>query len=122
MSKQVLLNVSLAIHEGKLDEFQAIAREMVEASKREPGTLGYEWFLSSDGKVCRLIETYADADAVATHFDGPAVQQGVPKMVRVADVVGFEVYGDPGAKAAETLKGFGAEVFSYWHGLGRGDA
>ena len=119
MSKQVLLNVSLTIHDGKLDTFQAIAREMVEASRKEPGTLSYEWYLSGDGTRCRLFEAYVDADALLAHFAGPAVQEGVPKMVRTADVTGFEVYGDPGSKAKEVMGGFGAEIFSYWHGLGR---
>jgi quinol monooxygenase YgiN len=119
MSKQVHLNVSLEIHDGKLEAFQAVAQEMVEASKQEPGTLEYEWYLSGDRKSCQLIETYVDADALLAHFAGPAVQQGVPKMVKTADVTGFEVYGDPGAKARELLGGFGAEIFSYWHGLKR---
>lgn len=119
MSKQVLLNVSLTIREGKLDAFQAIAREMVDVSRKEPGTLSYEWYLSSDGKRCRLFEAYVDADALLAHFAGPAVQEGVPKMLKTADVTGFEVYGDPGPKAKELLAGFGAEIFSYWHGLGR---
>ena len=119
MSKQVLLNVSLTIREGKLEEFQAIAREMVEATRGEPGALGYEWYLSGDGKRCRLVETYVDADGLLAHFAGPAVQQGVPKMLTAADVSGFEVYGEPGPKAREVLGGFGAEIFSYWDGLGR---
>lgn len=119
MNKKVLLNVSLTIHDGKLNAFQAVAREMVEASRKEPGTLGYEWYLSSDGKRCQLIETYVDADALLAHFAGPAVQEGVPKMLATANVSSFEVYGDPGPKATEVLGGFGATIFSYWHGLGR---
>jgi len=120
MSKQVLLNVSLEIREGKLEAFQAIAKEMVEVSRKEPGTLGYEWYLSGDSKRCQLIETYVDADALLSHFAGPAVQQGVPKLITTADVSGFQVYGDPGPKAKEMLGGFGAEIFSYWHGVGSG--
>ncbi len=118
MSKQILLHVSLTVHDGKLDAFQAIAREMVEASRKEPGTLGYEWYLSADGKRCRLVETYVDANALLAHFAGPAVQEGVPKLMATGSVSGFEVYGDPGPKGAEVVKGFGAEIFSYWHGLG----
>lgn len=68
---------------------------------------------------CELLETYVDADALLAHFAGPAVQVGVPKMMATASVSGFEVYGDPGPKAKETLAKFGAEIFSYWHGLGR---
>lgn len=119
MSGQLHLNVSLAIHEGKLNAFQAIAREMVEATQKESGTLRYEFYLSSDGKCCQLIETYADADALLAHFAGAAVKDGVPKMLKTANVSGFEVYGNPGPKATEVLSDFGAEIFLYWHGLER---
>lgn len=118
MSKQVLINVSLTIHEGKLEEFQAIAREMIEVTRKEPGTLAYEWYTSSDGKHCQLIETYADASAVLAHFAGSAVQQGVPKMIATASVTSFHVFGEPGPKMREILNGFGAEIFTYWIGLG----
>ncbi|HUO15809.1 MAG TPA: putative quinol monooxygenase [Verrucomicrobiae bacterium] len=119
MSKRVYLSVSLAIRDGKLEEFKTVAREMVDATRKEAGTLGYEWYLSSDGQRCQLLETYADADALLAHFGGPAVQIGVPKMMVTANVTGFQVYGDPGPKAKEILSGFGAEIFSYWHGMGR---
>ena len=63
-----------------------------------PGTLGYEWFLSADLKRSRLVETYVDAAAVLEHFSGPVVQQLVPKLMQIASVTRFEVYGDPGER------------------------
>jgi quinol monooxygenase YgiN len=120
MSKQrVYLAVDLTINEGKRDAFEGIAQEMVAGSQREPGTVGYEWFLSADRKRCRLIETYTDAAAVLAHFKGPVVQELVPKLLGTASVAGFEVYGDPGPKAREMLAGFGAEIFEFQHGLER---
>jgi quinol monooxygenase YgiN len=120
MSRQVHLNVSLAIRDGKLDEFQAVARELLGITRKEPGTLAYEWYLSDDGKRCKLIESYADADALLAHIAGAAgAQVGVPKLLRTAEVTGFQVYGDPDPKAKEVLAGFGAEIFFRWDGLGR---
>jgi quinol monooxygenase YgiN len=120
MSKEVHLNVSMRIHERRLAEFQAIAREMVGISREEPGTLAYEWYLSGDGKRCQLIESYANRDALLAHMGGKAgAQAGVPKLLQTAEVIGFQVYGDPGPKAKEALAGFGAEIFFYGDGLGR---
>lgn len=118
MSKQTVgLVVDLTIHEGKYDAFESLAQEMIAGSRKEPGTLGYEWYLSSDQRSCRLVESYKDADAVLTHFTGPVVQVMVPKLLEVSSLTGFEVHGDPGAKATEMLAGFGAQIFLPWHGL-----
>jgi quinol monooxygenase YgiN len=115
--KLVRLTVDLTVNEGQLDEFKNIAQIMIERTRSEPGTLGYEWFLSSDNKKCRLLETYANAEAVLAHFTGPVVQEMVPKLAAVCSVDGFEVYGDPGKEATELIAGFGAEILQPWLGL-----
>ena len=115
----VHLLVDLTIHEGKLDTFKSIAQEMIARTRNEPGALEYEWHLSADGKRCRLVETYVDADAVLAHLSGSVVQELVPKMVAHTKIDRFEVCGDPGPKAAAMLAGFGAEIFKSWNGLGR---
>lgn len=120
MVKQtVLLAVDLTTKDGKRDAFESIAQAMVAGSQNEPGTLGYEWFLSADGKRYRLIETYTDAAAALAHFTGPVVQELVPKLLGTANIAGFEVYGEPGPKLGEMLTGFGAEIFEFQRGLDR---
>jgi len=120
MAKQAVhLVVEITIYGEKFDLFEGIAQEMVALSQNEPGTLRYDWYLSSDRRRCRLTETYADANALLTHFKGPAVQQLVPKLLENSRLERFEVYGDPGAEATEMLKGFGAEIFQPWHMLTR---
>ena len=111
--------VDLTINEGKLDAFEGIANAMVASSQKEPGTLGYEWFLSADRRKCRLIETYSDANAVLEHLNGAVVQELVPKLLGTASIAGFEVYGNPGPKATEILAAFGAEIFEFQIGLDR---
>lgn len=119
MTTQVHFLVELTVHDGKFDTFDSIAQEMIAHTQKEPGALRYEWCLSADRKRCRLLETYADADAVLAHINGPAVQQGVPKMLENSTLNRFEVYGDPGPQAAATLKAVGAEIFSAWSGFSR---
>lgn len=111
--------VDLTIHEGKFDSFEFIAQEMIASTRLEPGALGYEWCLSTDRRLCRIIETYADSDAVLAHLKGPAVQDGVPKLLDASSLSRFEVYGDRGPQAAAMLAGFGAEIFAPWCGFRR---
>jgi quinol monooxygenase YgiN len=120
MSKQtVRFALDLTIHDGKLEVFEDISQVMTSRTLNEPGALEYEWYFSSDRKRCRLIEVYADADAMLKHLMGPVVQELVPKILEVSSISRFEVYGDPGVTAGERLKAFGAEFFEFRQGLGR---
>jgi quinol monooxygenase YgiN len=120
MVKQVVrLTVSLVVNDGQLETFKSIAQSMTAVSKAEPGTLGFEWFSSADGKQQRLVETYVDSSALEAHFMGPSVQEWVPKLAAVCKVTGFEIYGEPSQKVAEMAAGFGAVAFQYWTGIDR---
>jgi quinol monooxygenase YgiN len=115
--KSVRFTVSLSVAPGKLADFEKVVEAMLADSRREPGILGYDWYLSSDQRQCRLLETYVDSAAVLAHLTGPAVREGVPKLLAVSSLNSFEVYGDPGPKAAAMLNGFGATIFSQWRAL-----
>ena len=120
MEKQIVrLKVNFTVGDGQLEEFKSIAQGMTAVSRAEPGTLGYEWFASADGKHFRLVESYVDASAIEAHFMGPAVQQWVPKLVPICKVDGFEIYGDPGPMVAQMAGGLGAVIFQYWIGIER---
>ena len=111
--------VDLAIAEGKVDEFERIARDMVAGTQTEPGALGYEFYLDADRRQCRLIEVYSDSDAALTHCKGHVVQQLVPELLGVSSLAGFSVYGDLTSEAAETLTNGGAQLFKQWQGFNR---
>jgi quinol monooxygenase YgiN len=111
--------VDLTIAEGRIDEFQAIAEEMVAGTQTEPGALGYEFYLDADRRQCRLIEIYSDSDAALSHCKGRVVQQLVPKLLTVSSLTGFSVYGDLSAETAEILTQGGAQLFKTWRGFNR---
>jgi len=109
--------VELTIAEGHRDAFHAVAREMIGGTSKEPGALGYNWYLRRDGMVCRIVETYANADALLAHLNGPVVQQMIPRLLEHATVDRSEVYGDAGAKATEILSRFGTQVYELWDSM-----
>jgi quinol monooxygenase YgiN len=117
MSKIVYFHLNFDISEGKTDVFLKRADEMTASTKQEPGALGYEWYMSGDGKHCRLLETYADAGAVMAHMNGQAVRELLPQLLQVATIRTFAVYGDPGAEAASRLTAAGAELFRHAAGI-----
>lgn len=117
--RMVRLQVELNIHEGELEAFEALAQQMSAVSQQEAGTLVYQFCLSADRTRCRLIEAYIDTNALEAHFAGPAVREFVPKLMEHSSVSRFEVYGDPGPQVAAMVAGFGAEIFTLWHGFSR---
>jgi quinol monooxygenase YgiN len=116
-AQTVHFKVSLTVHENKLAAFEQTAKAMTAGTSKEPGALGYEWYLSGDQKSCRLLETYANAEAALAHCTGPVVRELVPKLLESASVASFEVYGDPGPQVSAMLAGFGAAFFEYKVGL-----
>jgi quinol monooxygenase YgiN len=118
-TERIRLLVDLDIREGKLAEAEAIAQQMVAVSEKEPGTLGYHFLLSADRTRCRLVEGYADAEAITAHFNGPAVRELVPQLVQFASPTRMEIYGEPGPQVAALAAAFGAEIFTSWHGFDR---
>jgi quinol monooxygenase YgiN len=111
--------VDLAITDGKLDEFQAIADSMAAGTQEESGALAYEFYLDATQKQCRLIEIYSDSDAALLHSQGRVVQELVPKLLAVSAITGFSVYGDLKTDAAELLSQMGAQLFKTWRGFNR---
>jgi quinol monooxygenase YgiN len=69
MMDSIFYVFELSIKEGQLHNFTALMREMVEATRaNEPHTLGYEWFIGTDGTICHTCERYENSAAVATHM------------------------------------------------------
>lgn len=114
---EVRFTVNFTIAADKFDAFERIAQSMIDGTRKETGALGYDWCLSADRRQCRLVETYTDANAVLRHLTGPVVRELVPKLLEVATLSGFEVYGDPGPKAAQILTELGAKIFKLWRGM-----
>ena len=115
----IRLLVDFEIHEGKFEQFEAIAKQMAEVTEREPGTLSYRFYLSADRRLCRLLEGYVDQAAITAHFNGPAVQQFVPQLLHFCSPTRMDVYGNPGAEVIAMVTVFGARIYSPWEGFDR---
>ena len=51
MSNTISWNLQMSVRESHLNDARDLMSEMVASTKQEPGTKGYEWFLSVDGKT-----------------------------------------------------------------------
>ena len=60
--------VEAKIKDGKRDEFAAIVKEIVIETRKENGTLTYQYFVSDDGDVL-VLERFADVESAGIHID-----------------------------------------------------
>ncbi len=111
-------NLQLTIHEGKTDEFRALATEMAASVETEPGTLQYEWFMGEDGHTCHINERYVDSEAAITHIAHFGANYA-ERMMAIITPTQFSVYGDPSVAVREALIGFGAVHLKYLTGFRR---
>ena len=107
MSDTVSWNLQMSVREGQLSDARELMPEMVESTRREPGTLGYEWFLDAGGTVCHIHERFADSDAAMVHL-GNFGTKFAERFLRCFEPTDLYVYGEPSDEARAALDGFGA--------------
>lgn len=118
MSETVSWNFHLSVQDGRLDDARALMSEMVEATKREPGTVGYEWFLSGDGTACHIMEKFADSGAAAEHIANFGANFAARFLACFAPTALY-VYGQPSEEVRAVLDGQGAVNFETLGGFTR---
>ena len=115
-SEEVFWRIEVEVLPGKLEEFRAVVQDLVASSKREPGTLVYDWFFDSNGKVCHTYEHYRDSNAVIAHATTFG-HEFAERFQQSCRQIGLDVYGVPNDAAKALLDLYGATYFVRWQGF-----
>lgn len=118
MANTVSWNLQMSVREGRLEDARKLMSEMVAATRQEPGTQRYEWFLSADGESCHLNERYADSAAALAHL-GNFNSKFAGRFLACFEPTSLSVYGEPSAEARAALDGFGAAYLGWLGGFSR---
>ena len=118
MPNTISWNLQMSVHEGHLKDARELMSEMVAGTEQEPGTQGYEWFLSEDGKTCHINERFADSEAVMAHLDNFGARFA-DRFLACFEPTSLSVYGDPSAEARTALYGLGATYLGWLGGFNR---
>ena len=119
MDNEISWHVELLIKPGQLDCFRVLTGEMVAVTKREPGALSYQRFISADGTTLHIYERYIDSAAALGHLQAFA-KIFAERFEEMVERTRFTVFGNPSAELRAVLDGFNAAYlkrfgdFEYW--------
>jgi quinol monooxygenase YgiN len=110
--------IEVELKPGALDAFRALTREMVDASRSEPGTQIYERYLSTDGRRAHIVERYLDSDAALVHL-ARFCDEFADRFLALLDRGIARVYGPATNELKAKLDELGAQYFGYLDGFSR---
>jgi quinol monooxygenase YgiN len=117
MNAEISWLLEVEVLPGKLDDFRAVARDLIVNTTPEPDTLDYEWNLSPDGTTCHIFERYKDSAATLKHVEG--FGKFAARFLAACRPKSFSVYGQPSPEAKAALADLGPVYFSPLGGFSR---
>ena len=109
----------MKIREGMLDSFKRQATECIQQAKeKDPGTLQFDWFISTDNTECEIRETYDSSEAFLAHVSNLREPLRI-LFEKFASDHSVVIYGKPSPELLENAKARRIEVkvFSLLQGL-----
>jgi quinol monooxygenase YgiN len=116
MGEEISWHVELRVRPGQLDNFRTLTGEMVAVTRREPGVLSYQRFVSEDGTTVHLYERYSDSGAAVAHLEAFA-KRFADRFSTMVERKTFSVFGDPSAELKAMLDRFDAMYLKPFGGL-----
>ena len=114
MDAEISWLLEVEIVPGQLDNFRAVAAELIASTRTEPGTLAYEWHLNDAGTLCHIFERYRDSAALVTHVQG--FGRVAARFMQACRPVRFSVYGTANKEAQAALAGLQPIYYSSFLG------
>lgn len=107
------VSAKMKIREGMLEGFKQYATECVQQAKeKDPGTLQYDWFISTDKTECEIRETYESSEAFLAHLSNLSEQLRT-LYEKFASDHSVLIYGEPSPELLEKVKARGVDTKFY---------
>lgn len=116
MRTEIYWLVDCTVKPGKLENFKAAISPLIDATRREPGNLAYDFSMNDDGSQIQIFERYANSAAIVSHVTEVFALYADDFSAGV-DITRFTVYAnhlEPEAK--KILDGFGSTYMSPFDG------
>ena len=113
------VSAKMKIREGMLEGFKRQATECIQQAKeKDPGTLQFDWFISTDETECEIRETYESSEAFLAHLSNLS-ELLLILYEKFASDHSVIIYGDPSPELLTKVKARGVDTkfFSLLQGL-----
>jgi len=107
MRDEIYWVVTAALEPQNYEAFKEVVTPLVAATRKESGSLAYDYSVNADHTVVHIYESYRDSPSVVTHVQD-TFSQFADAFTALVAIEGFVVYGWPDAAAKEILDGFGS--------------
>ncbi len=111
MEDRIIIIATSKLIDNKLAELRTVVKELQEhCSQTEEGMLQYDWYISEHSDILKVIETYANSEAVLHHFDN--YKPFAARLSESRAFISLEVYGNASTALRQRLKKINAAHFS----------
>ena len=118
MSQEITVLVESEILPGQAEALREVVTRVIEhCGATEPGLLAYDWYVDEAGAECRVVERYADSDAILFHFQNYA--RFGEELAACRQMKKLTLLGDPSPKLREALAAMSPPIFLPSIGLER---
>jgi len=117
MNDQISWDLEVAILPGQLDNFRAVARDLIAATEPEPGALSYEYKLSNDGTACHIYERYQNSAAVLAHVE--SFHHFAERFMQTCHPTSLHIYGTPSDEVKAEFADLHPVYFTWFGGFNR---
>ena len=93
MGREVYNIVKAKITTNDLKAYKAQANKMKEATKDEPGTLIYDFFINEEKREALIVEKYTDGEAFMVHMEKFTQQKYIPTLLTMQELTVVEMPG-----------------------------
>ncbi len=112
---KIQLIARFKLHEGKVQDFKAVAKEcLIVIKEKDKGVMHYDWFFDEKETECVVVELYKDSAAVLDHVG--LIGELLGKAMAMSDFSG-EVYGNASDALKGALAGLNIKMYKYFQGL-----
>jgi quinol monooxygenase YgiN len=111
MEDRIIIIATLTLLDNKLSELQETVKELQEyCSETEKGMLQYDWYISENSNTIKVLETYANSEAVLFHFDNHKPFSA--RLGQARAFVSMEIFGNANDALKQRVKKINAQHFT----------